>query len=164
LIVADTVFTAATVELNVPVATPLAFVVPTGCVKVLPVPVAANTTVAPCIGLLFASRAVTVIVLAPPPAVIVAGAADTVDWMADTAPTVTVTLAVCVTAVPFIVADTVFTSGTVELNVPVATPLEFVVLTGCVNVLPVPVAAKTTVAPWIGLSFASRAVTVIVLL
>src|SRR5258708_32461105 len=51
LIVADTVLLSATVELKVPVATPLAFVVPTGWVTVLPVPVAASTTVAPGIGL-----------------------------------------------------------------------------------------------------------------
>ena len=48
LIVADTVFEPAAVELRVPVATPLALVVPTGCVRVLPaVGVAASTTVAP---------------------------------------------------------------------------------------------------------------------
>jgi hypothetical protein len=40
----------ATVELSVPVATPLAFVVPTGWVSVLPVPVAERTTVAPATG------------------------------------------------------------------------------------------------------------------
>jgi len=37
-----------------------------------------------------------------------------------------------------------------------------VVVPGCVSVLPVPVAASTTVAPAMGLSSASRAVTVIV--
>jgi hypothetical protein len=48
LIVADTVFVPATVELKLPVATPLASVVPSGCVTVLPaVGVAATTTVAP---------------------------------------------------------------------------------------------------------------------
>jgi len=76
---ADTVFTSGTVELSVPVATPLEFVVPTGWVNVLPVPVATNTTVAPSIGLSFASRAVTVIVLVSPSVVIESGAADTVD-------------------------------------------------------------------------------------
>jgi hypothetical protein len=81
LIVADTVFAPAPVELNVPVATPLALVVPTGCVSVFPVPVAASTTVAPLIGLPPASFAVTVIVLALDPvlAVSVVGAATTVD-------------------------------------------------------------------------------------
>src|SRR3989441_8346582 len=48
LIVADTVFEPATVELRVPDATPLASVVPSGCPTVLPaVGAAAITTVAP---------------------------------------------------------------------------------------------------------------------
>ena len=48
LIVAERVLEPAAVELNVPVATPLAFVVPTGCVSVFPaVGVAASVTVAP---------------------------------------------------------------------------------------------------------------------
>jgi hypothetical protein len=75
---------------------------------------------------------------------------------------VTVTVAVCVTATPLMVADTVFVSGVVELNVPVATPLAFVGPAGCVSVLPDPVALNTTVAPLTGLPLASRAVTVIV--
>src|SRR5256885_1373817 len=71
LIVAESVLLPAAVEASVPVATPLAFVVPTGCVKVLPaVGVAASETVAPSIGLPFASRAVTVMVDDPLPAVI----------------------------------------------------------------------------------------------
>src|SRR5438093_13665644 len=70
-------------------------------------------------------------------------------------------LAVCVTATPSTVADMVFDSATVELSVPVATPLAFVVALGCVSVLPVPVAERTTVAPAIGLPSASLAVTVI---
>src|SRR5260370_26055972 len=69
LIVAETVFDSATVELRLPVATPLALVVPTGCVRVFPVPVATSTTVAPAIGLPFASFAVTVIVDPPVPAI-----------------------------------------------------------------------------------------------
>jgi hypothetical protein len=161
LIVADTVLDAATVERSVPVATPLAFVVPAGCVSVFPVPVAASTTVAPAIGLLKASRAVTVIVDVPVPAVM-GEVAVTVDWAAETAPAFTTTVAVWVMATALIVADTVLDAATVELSVPVATPLAFVVPTGCVSVLPVPVAASTTVAPAIGLLKASRAVTVIV--
>ena len=48
LMVADTVLVSAVVELSVPVATPLAFVGPTGCVNVLPVVgLAASTTVTP---------------------------------------------------------------------------------------------------------------------
>src|SRR6266851_1068620 len=161
LMVAETVFDSAVVELKLPVATPLAFVVPTGCVRVLPVPVAARVTVAPGIGLPFASRAVTVIVDPVPPAVI-GEVATTVDCAAETVPAFTTTVAVWVTATALMVADTVFDSAAVELNVPVATPLALVVPTGCVRVLPVPVAASTTVAPGIGLPFASRAVTVMV--
>jgi hypothetical protein len=86
----------------------------------------------------------------------------TVDWAADTAPTLTTTVAVWVIATALMVTDTVFDSATVALKVPVATPLAFVVPTGWVSVLPVPVAASTTVAPAIGLPEASRAVTVIV--
>ena len=152
----------AAVELSVPVATPLAFVGLAGCVSVFPEPVAASTTVAPLTGLPLASRAVTVIVEVPLPAVIEVGDAVTVDCDADTEPAVTVTVAVCVTATPLIVADTVLVSGVVELRAPVATPLAFVGLAGCVSVLPVPVAASTTVAPLTGFPFASRAVTVIV--
>lgn len=96
----------------------------------LPLPVAARTTVAPLIGLPFSSRAVTVIVDAPVPATSEAGAAATVDCAADTDPAVTVTAAVCVIAVPFAVADTTFDPATVELNVPVATPLASVVPLG----------------------------------
>jgi len=74
--------------------------------------------------------------------------AVTVDWAAETAPTFTTTVAVWVIATALIVADTVLDPAAVELSVPVATPLAFVVPTGCVNVLPaVGVAASTTVAP-----------------
>src|SRR5216683_1258620 len=161
LIVADTVFDSATVELKLPVATPLALVVPTGWVRVFPVPVAASTTVAPAIGLPLASFAVTVTVDAPLPAVI-GDVATTVDCAAETVPAVTTTVAVWVIATVLIVADTVFDSATVELKLPVATPLALVVPTGCVRVFPVPVATSTTVAPAIGLPLASLAVTVIV--
>src|SRR5437773_1415756 len=86
----------------------------------------------------------------------------TVDWPAETAPAFTTTVAVWVTPIPLIVAEIVFDSASVDASVPVATPLAFVVVAGCVSVLPDPVAASTTVAPGIGLPFASRAVTVIV--
>src|SRR5213594_3567746 len=161
LIVAEIVFDSASVDASVPVATPLAFVVVAGCVSVLPDPVAASTTVAPGMGLPFASRAVTVIVDVPLPAVI-GDVALTVDWLADTAPAFTTTVAVCVIATALIVAEIVFDSASVDASVPVATPLAFVVVAGCVSVLPDPVAASTTVAPGMGLPFASRAVTVIV--
>jgi len=66
LIVADTVFDPAAVDDSVPVATPLASVVPVGWVRVLPlVGVAAIETVAPAIGLPKASFAVTVMVEVP---------------------------------------------------------------------------------------------------
>jgi len=69
--VAETVFASAMVDASVPVATPLAFVVALGCVSVFPVVgVAVSTTVAPAIGLPLASRAVTVMVEVPLPAVI----------------------------------------------------------------------------------------------
>jgi hypothetical protein len=160
--VADTVFVSATVEASVPVATPLGLVGPAGCVSAFPLPDAANTTVAPAIGLPAPSRAVTVIVAGPAPAVKLAGAAATLDCVADTTPVVTVTVAVCVTAVPLSAAEIVFVSATVELSVPVATPLALVGLAGWPTVLPLPLAASTAVAPATGFPFASRAVTVIV--
>jgi hypothetical protein len=164
LMVADTAFDPAAVELKVPVTTPPASVVPSGCVSVFPtVGVVASVTVAPSIGFPPASRAVTVMVdwLDPLDAVI-GEVAVTVDWAADTAPAFTTTVAVCVIATALIVAEIVFDSARVDASVPVVTPLAFVVVAGCVSVLPDPVAASTTVAPWIGLPFASRAVTVIV--
>src|SRR2546421_4261250 len=132
LIVADTVFAPAAVELRVPVATPLAFVVAVGCVSVFPVVgLAASTTVAPATGLPLASFAVTVIVLVSVPALIDVGAAATVDCAPETPPAVTVTVAVCVMATELIVAETVLVPAAVELRVPVATPLAFVVAAGC---------------------------------
>src|SRR5881296_572313 len=161
LIVAEIVFDSASVDASAPVATPLAFVVVAGCVSVLTDPVAASTTVAPGIGLPLASRAVTVIVELPLPAAI-GDVALTVDCAADTGPAFTTTVAVCVIATALIVAVIVFDSASVDASVPVATPLAFVVVAGCVSVLTDPVAASTTVAPGIGLPLASRAVTVIV--
>src|SRR6266571_2413445 len=162
LIVAETVFDPTAVEVRLPVAIPLASVVPSGWASVLPaVGVAASTTVAPWIGLPFTSRAVTVIVEMPLPAAI-GDVALTVDWAADTVPAFTTTVAVCVIATELIVAEIVFDSASVDASVPVATPLALVGAAGCVSVLPDPVAASTTVAPGIGLPLTSRAVTVIV--
>jgi hypothetical protein len=147
LIVAEIVFDSASVDASVPVATPLAVVVVAGCVSVFPDPVAASTTVAPGIGLPFASRAVTVIVELPLPAAI-GEVAPTVDWLADTVPAFTTTVAVCVIATALIVADTVFAPAAVELKLPLATPPASVVPSGCVSVFPaVGVAASVTVAP-----------------
>src|SRR5216683_4140813 len=162
--VAETVFDSATVELKLPVATPLALVVPTGWVSVFPVPVAASTTVAPAIGLPNGSLAVTVINdwLLPLDAAI-GEVAVTVDCAADTAAASTVTVAVWVTVtLPFTFAVTVFGPATVELKVPVIWPFAAVVPTGCVRVFPVPVAARPTVAPLTGFPLASRTVTVMV--
>src|SRR5207244_5679242 len=149
LIVTETVFEPVAVEASVPVATPFASVVPTGCVNVFPVVgVAASTTVAPATGLPLASRAVTVIVDVPLPAVI-GEVAVTVDCAADTAPGFTTTVAVWAIATALIVADTVFVSAVVEERVPVATPLAFVTPIGCVGVFPVVgVAVSVTVGPW----------------
>src|SRR5205823_616223 len=151
LMVAEMVFEPAAVELRVPVATPLAFVVPIGWVRVLPVVgLAASTTVAPAIGFPFASRAVTVTVEVPLPAAI-GDVAVTVDCVFETAPAFTTTVAVWVIATPSIVAETVFEPAAVEVRLPVATPLASAVPTGCVNVLRVVgVAASTTVAPATG--------------
>src|SRR5207245_879160 len=156
LIVADTVFVPAAVERRVPAICPLASVVPTGCVSVLPpVGVAASVTVAPWIGLPLASFAVTVMVDVPLPAAIgsvtvtvlwhvalaaaIGDVAVPVDCVAERAPVVTTTVALCVTATASTVAVTVLDSATVALKVPVATPLAFVVALGCVRVLPLPV-------------------------
>ena len=108
-----TVLDSARVEAIEPVATPLASVTAAGCVIVLSLPVEASATVAPATGFPFASRAVTVIVLAAPPAVIVPGAEPTVDTCAETAPATKVTPAVCVIATPSAVAETTFAESSV---------------------------------------------------
>src|SRR5207247_615242 len=85
LIVAAIAFPPVLVELNVAVNTPLPLVVPVAGLSVFPVPpVAVRLTLAPPIVLPLASRAVTVIVELPLPAVIDVGAADTVDCEAET--------------------------------------------------------------------------------
>src|SRR5437879_1358982 len=164
--IAEIDFAPALVELNVAVRTPVVgSVVPVAGVRVFPVPPdAVRLTLAPPIGLPAASRAVTVIVLVPDPAVIDAGAAATVEVVADTVPAVTVTLAVCVIATVLIVAEIVFPPVVVELNVAVRTPVVgSVVPVAGVSVLPVPpVAVRHTLAPPIVLPPASRAVTLIV--
>src|SRR5437879_5898578 len=143
-------------------ATLSASVTTVGCHSGCPLPVAARTSGMPLLILPLSSFAVTVIVAEPLPAVIDAGAAATSDWLALGAAAVTVTPAVCVMAIPLIVAEIVFASATVELTVPVATPLTSVTTAGCVSVFPLPVAARTTGVPVIRLPFASFAVTVIV--
>src|SRR5947208_17056766 len=107
LAVAETTFCSGTVELKLPVATPLASVAAAGWVSVLPFPVAASTTVAPLTRFPKSSFAVTVIVDDPLVATMVVGAAATVDCALDTGPAVTVTGAVWVIPVPFAIAVTV---------------------------------------------------------
>jgi len=104
-----------------------------------------------------------VIVDDPLPAVM-GDVAATLDCPPETVLASTTTVAVCVIATVLIVADTVFDSATTELSVPVASPLALVTLPGrgCVSVFPVPVAARTTVAPAIAFPNPSFAVTVIV--
>jgi hypothetical protein len=104
LIVAETVFVPAAVELKVPVNTPLLFVVPPD-VMVFPVPEAESATVAPLMRLPLASLAVTVIVLVLVPvlAVIVVGEATTVDRLALAVPGAPV--AVKVTGLPLSVPE-----------------------------------------------------------
>src|SRR2546426_2594062 len=116
-----------------------------GWVGVLPVPVVARPPVALGIGLRNPSLAVTVIVEASLAAAI-GDVAVTVDWPAETAAGLTTTAAVCVTATALIVAETVFDSATVELNVPVATPLAFVAARGWGRGRAVPVAGPATLA------------------
>jgi hypothetical protein len=116
--VTETVLASATVELRMPVATPLTFVVADGCARVLPVPVAARTTDAPTIGFPAASLAVTVMVEDTPSAEIEAGAATTVESTAETEPETTVTVgSALVTATPPTVAPIV-------VAVPAASPVK----------------------------------------
>ncbi|HZA61096.1 MAG TPA: hypothetical protein VE754_05355, partial [Actinomycetota bacterium] len=125
---------------------------------------AARTTVAPLTGLPYSSRAVAVMVLGLDPvlAVIVSGAAVTVLCVALRGPALTVTVAVWAIAVSLIVAETILAPAAVELSVPLAAPFASVKPGGWVRVLPVPVAARTTVAPLMGKPLWSFAVTVIV--
>jgi hypothetical protein len=75
----------------------------------------------------------------------------------------TVMVAWSVIVTPPAVALMVLGSGVVELNVNVATPLEFVDAEVGVMVFPVPVAARLTGTPASRLSLPSRTRTVIVL-
>src|SRR5207247_1522588 len=134
--VAVTVLEPAAVDDSVPVATPLASVVPTGWVRVFPpVGVAASVPVAPCTGFPLASFAVTVIVDVPLPAVM-GDVAVTVDKDAETVPAFTTTVAVWVIATELIVAETVLEPTAAGLSFPVATPPEAVVRTDWVRVFP----------------------------
>jgi hypothetical protein len=154
LTVAVMVFPSALVELNVELETPLELVF-AAAVNELPVPVDDIATVAFPTGLLNWSTAVMVIRDARLAPVVhedwhaesVVCSVVTEDRLAETAAGFTVTLAVWVIGTPLMVAETVLPSALVELSVPVATPLEFVLPAGCVSVLPVVgFAARTTPA------------------
>src|SRR5437588_7100751 len=159
-----TVFVPAAVELNEPVICPPAFVVPTGWVSVLPVAgVTVSVTVAPLTGLPLASRTVTVMVLDPAPAVIVVGAAVTVDWVALGPPAVAD--AVNVTGLPLSPED-VARSVSVLAAVPsvqefaAATPLALVVTAVAGSTVPLsPVVTNVTATPGTGLANWSRTIT-----
>src|SRR5207247_1604119 len=89
--------------------------------------------------------------------------AVTVDKDAETDPTFTTTLAVCVIATELIVAEKAFVPAVACLRGAVATPLASVVPPGWVNVLPaVGVPSRAPFGSWTGFPFASRAVTVMV--
>src|SRR5439155_1198859 len=158
---AVTVFVPASVELKAPVIWPLVLVVPAGCVSVIPVAgLTASVTVAPWIGLPLASRTVTVMVLAPAPAVIAAGAAATVDCVALGPPAVAV--AVNVTGLPPS-PDDVARSVSVLAAVPsvqeftAAKPLALVVTGAAGSTVPLsPAGANVTATPGTGLSNWSR--------
>src|SRR5439155_1365537 len=156
----------APVALNVAVRTPVVgSVVPLGGVSVLPAPPAVRTTLAPPTTLPPASRAVTVIVLVPDPAGVDAGAAPTVEDVADTAPAVTVTGAVRVFGTLLIVAGIFCPPVVLEFFAALRSSDlgGFVVPLGGVSFLAAPPAVRPTLAPPIALPPASRAVTVIVL-
>src|SRR6187397_2884563 len=169
-IVAVSVFVSAMVEAIVPVATPLASVVPAGWTRVLFVPVEASWTVRPATGFPCASRTVTVIVevAVPSATTSLAGfavALESAGSIVDGSPT-KATVGCCATTTWLgpgsIVAVSVFVSAMVEAIVPVATPLASVVPAGWTRVLFVPVEASWTVRPATGFPCASRTVTVIV--
>jgi len=149
-IVAVTIFAPLLVELMVPVATPAEFVTP-GCTIVLPGPVAFNVTVAPLIGAPAASRAVTVIVLVLEPslALIVTGAASTVDCDALAGRGEEVIVNVAGSAMPVTLAVNVLGPGSgPSIHVGAAYPLASLV-TGFTEVMvpPPSVTVKVTAMP-----------------
>jgi hypothetical protein len=166
LTVAVTVFVPATVELSVPVISPFASVVPTGCVSAFPVVgVAASVTVAPLTRFPPASLTVMVIVeaLEPVLAVIDPGAAATSDWLALGAPAVPVAVKVTGLPVrPVDVAVRVFAPAVVPSvqDVTAAIPPALVVAGVVGLTVPPPDAtAKVTATPATGLLNWSRTIT-----
>src|SRR3954449_4948214 len=119
----------ATVSLTANVATPDAFVTPETVVIVEEPPAFASVTVLPATGFDWPSRSVTVTVdVDEPSAVTEAGAAETLDCAAVTAPATKVTVAVWVTVTESVVSVAVYVvvSATVSLTVKVAWPEAFV--------------------------------------
>jgi hypothetical protein len=165
--VAVSVLVPAVVDRTVPVVCPLAFVTAAGWTRVSVAPRDdAKVTVLPLTGLLLVSRSVTVIVeVATPSAVTVVGLAVTVDAVADTAPAVNVTAAVCVTVIASVVsvAVSVPVPAVVDRTVPVVCPLTLVTAAGWTRVSIAPRdEASVTVLPATGLLLPSRRVIVIV--
>jgi hypothetical protein len=155
------------VDRTVPVVCPLAFVTAAGWTIVSVAPRDdANVTDLPATGLLLVSRKVIVIVdVATPSAVTVVGLATTVDALADTAPAVNVTAAVCVTVIASVVsvAVSVPVPAVVDRTVPVVCPLTLVTAAGWTRVSIAPRdEASVTVLPATGLLLPSRRVIVIV--
>jgi hypothetical protein len=155
------------VDLTVPVVWPLASVAAAGWVTVSRAPREdVSVTVLPLTGLPLPSRSVTVIVeVATPSAVTVAGLAVTVDVVAETAPAVNVTDAVCVSVMVSVVsvAVIVLVPAVVERIAPVVWPAASVAAAGCVIVSVAPrEEVRLTVFPLTGLPLLSRSVTVII--
>jgi hypothetical protein len=162
------VLVSAVVEATVPVATPLAFVMP-GCTSVLLLPEEASCTAWAATGLPFTSRTVTVIVdvVEPFATTFVLGDAVAVDRAALRlfgSPAKTTAGCCVMTTWPgpgLTVAVIVLVSAVVDAMVPVATPPASVT-PGCTRVLLLPDEANCTVWPATGLPFVLRTVTVIV--
>jgi hypothetical protein len=95
------------------------------------------------------------------PTVVLDGCCSNVNWVAK--PAITSTVSDCVIAILLTVAVTTLLPATLDVSAVVSTPAESITPEAGVSVAP-PVTNTPTVAPRITLSFASRAVTTIVLL
>lgn len=123
--VMESVFTSATVEASVHVATPLAFVAP-HAEAVLPVPEALKTGVVPLIGLLFASRNVTVTVDVATPSAVTGLVPVMVEFAMAAAPAMNVTSPPVFTT--GVAMARVLSSALVDFTVQVDSPEAFVAL------------------------------------
>ena len=149
-LVMESVLASALVDFKVQVETPLPFVAE-HAPRVLELPVAEKLGVAPDTGFEFASRRVIVTVEALDPSAVIL-LVPVMEELAATAEVATkVTVVVTLPNPAGVAMESVFVPVTVEEIVPVACPEAFVVLTGCVRVFPVPVAAKVTVWEGTGL-------------